>query len=250
MINIHVGVPGVLELISGAFWASNRPATATSSFPISSRVFAETVRPYLIGRRKDQEDVGYLRRRADETISRWIANDFVAVSDPLLLGGANDFLKSGPCFPNAERIASRMEDLLNGCDLRIHLVITNKLDAIWLQPHLPIPQRLHAVRNCDFSWANLVWRLRRGCPSARIVVWDAEQPDLLADHLSKELGAEQQGGVAEALGSNSLRDRANDQVLSKYFLEEDYDRVFSIDQSYDEDLSKISRLSRVTLYSG
>jgi hypothetical protein len=250
MINIHIGVPGVLNGVLEEFWAASQLDSAHSALPVLLDRFVQDVRPYLIGRKRDKDVVSDLRSRAIECVNKWPKDVPIAISDSLLLGGASDLFRAGPCFPNAERIVSRVCDLFNGWDLRLHLAITNQFDSIWFQPHVPIDQRVRAVRFCEFSWANLVWRLRRGCPLGRIVVWDAERPEALGPDLLRELGVRRAFVETGKSGALLAADRVDRLVLLQHFVCDDYARIDLLDQRYDEDLLKIGSFSRVKLYSG
>ena len=248
MINFHLGLPGILTNLSDEIWSANRQRRSVSGAPPTQERYAESVRPFLVSRRMDHASLEKLRLRALMYIDTWPRSEPIVISDPLLMGGASELMKVGPCFAGSSSVIERICDLFEGWDLRFHLVMVSQFDAIWMQPHVPIEQRVKAVRICDFSWSNLVWRMRRSSRGSRIVVWNAERPDRILPLLRTELLGTGHVFDAPATLLQFETGRNDVSAISIHFHPEDFQKIDLLDRSYDEELLKIASLSRVSLY--
>jgi hypothetical protein len=108
------------------------------------------------------------------------ALETVAVSQPNMFGVPADVLRPRKAFPLAEARVGRLSALVGSLDMTYHLVIVSQIDYILKMKRMSEVERLAAIRDAQFSWAEVVFRIRRGAPDRNLVVWDFDKPSVAA----------------------------------------------------------------------
>lgn len=180
MLNFHLGIPGIVQELVQCLADSGPVRTAENILVLPRdeyrRVFLELVNARSGAAASDPEALERVKSFTDAAS----ALDTVAVSQPNFFGIAADVLRPRKAFPLAEARVERLSALIGSLDMTYHLVIVSQIDYILKMKRMSVAERLAAVRDAQFSWAEVVFRIRRGAPDRNLVVWDFDLPSATA----------------------------------------------------------------------
>jgi hypothetical protein len=189
-----------------------------------------------------------LQRDALTAVETMLRNVPAVVSQPNLFGTTAELMRPGKTFPAVERRFARLCEIFGGRVWTAHLVITSPIDAI-LQLEGVAPQRKRqAIRETGLSWSNLVWRLRRVARECDLIVWDFEQPEVIAPVLVESLLQVGRGELDRTIYhriANSFKKPSLD-IFSSCSTDEAL-AIERLDDLYDTELEKIAAIKGVTL---
>jgi hypothetical protein len=180
MLNFHIGIPGIVPELMQCL-AGSGPVRAAENILVLPRdeyrkVFLELVNARSGAAAPDSEAL----ERVKNFTKAASALDTVAVSQPNFFGVPADVLRPRKAFPLAEARVERLSALVGSLDMTYHLVIVSQIDYILKMKRMSETERLVAIRDAQFSWAELVFRIRRGAPDRNLVVWDFDLPSVAA----------------------------------------------------------------------
>lgn len=248
MLNFHLGAPGIAPDLIMSLVACEPVRSAEDLFLVPAAdyqaLFQRVVNAKAGTGPLDPETL----RGITEFIHLASALETVAISQPNFFGFSTDVLRPRKSFPLAESRVGRLSGLMGSCEMTFHLVITSQIDYILRMRRMSAADQLAAIRDARFSWSELVFRLRRGAPERRVVVWDFDRPKAIAlPFVETMLGIEAAGLVQEVLKAISREATPlgsgpvdySDQTLAR--------AVARLDARYEQDLDELEHMEGVTL---
>lgn len=174
--------------------------------------------------------------------------EVLAASQHAMMGHPKVVFKDGAILPHAESRIERLSVLFEATTLDLHLTIMNQFHYL---SRLPLEYHNTSQSQQDDtvpSWFELVLRIRKACPTRRILVWDFMQPERVALPFSmtvlnvdEDLSDHVRKPVSEAI--------AHSKLLSKVFrndhLSDEAGQV--LDAQYETDLQNIEGMENVVL---
>lgn len=248
MISFHLGAPGVFADMPAILADIVASRMATDRHIQTQHIVETRLRPYLNSRSKDPKVLDMLRSAALTAVEMLLQDMSAVVSQPELFGATAELMRPGKTFPKIERRFGRLCEVFEGTPWTAHMVITNQVDVIWQLSGVAPQRKLQAIHETGLSWSNLVWRMRRMARNGDLFVWDFERPDVMAPALVEyllqvsrgELGREVYQRIAKCSvrpGPDLFGHCSSDDVLA----------VERLDELYEIELEKISRIAGVTL---
>jgi hypothetical protein len=248
MLNVHLGAPGIVPnlLVSLAACDPVRSAEDLYFVPATDyqALFQGIVNAKAGTGPPDQETL----RGITEFLHLASAVETVAFSLPTFFGYPTDALRPRKSFPLAESRVGRLSGLMGSSEMTFHLVIASQVDYILRMRRISAADRLDAIRDARFSWSELVFRLRRGAPERRVVVWDFDHPKAIAlPFVETMLGIEADRLVGEVLKAISHEATPlgsgpidySDEILAR--------SVARLDARYEQDLDELENMEGVIL---
>jgi hypothetical protein len=177
MLNIHIGLPGLLTDLLRSVGESTALSSREDLLIVPPKLAKSVLAP-LVSPRKVVDS------EATERLSRFLnpsdVNSCTTISVPNLFGYASDVLRSRRPFPLADGRIASLSKLIEAGEARFHLTLINQIDYILRLPGMSADDQIRAIQHTKFSWAELVHRVRMAAPEIELLVWDFSQPKKVA----------------------------------------------------------------------
>lgn len=188
-------------------------------------------------------------RKAKAALAELSAMQVVTVSQSECLGVPSDCFLRKKALPYASRRVSRLSDLFQNVEMRIHVAITSQFEYLTMVAAQSKKDKLLENISSLPSWAELVERISRSAPDKEIIVWDFERPEKTALAFSLNLLGIARGPVVEkareaVLGSNLLQEPQDKGNWSETI---PADVIEHLDDQYELDLSRLKSMPGVTV---
>lgn len=199
---------------------------------------------------------------SDDVIKRKIMllndlnSDRIIISKASILCQEDKIYTKGVVYGNLDASLANIIDLFSGCEIVIHLCITNMYDFITGVRGLSqrrFDSGLVQKEFVGFSWHRLVSNIRDIAPMVPIEVWDCEnRREASLDFISGVLGVDVKD-VQRKMGQKGL-----DKIFHHVDSEATYSNSLIVpddigtrlDLMYDDDLEKVAGIRGVTLWRG
>lgn len=248
MLNVHLGVPGLAPDLLQSLAVCDRVQSEDGLYFVTSEKFRALFRDSLKAKPGTSAQESKPSALIEDFTHVIRAFDTVAISQHNFFGFPEDALRQRKSFPLAESRLKTFSELLGPSKTTFHITICSQIEYILKIRRLSKADRLEAIRNAQFSWSELMFRIRRGAPDREFVVWDFDHPRATALPFSMWiLGIEiddLKQNVLEAIQSE-FKPRGSDYI--------DYtDRslagaVARLDERYEIDLDEIGSMQGVKL---
>jgi hypothetical protein len=248
MLNVHLGAPGVVPDLLATLAACEPVRSAEDLYFVSSTEYRELFQGLVNARARSGPPDSETLRGIRELVHLASGHETVAISQPNFFGYPTDALRSRKSFPLAEARVGRLSGLVSSCEMTFHLVITSQIDYILKMRRMSAADRLSAIRDAAFSWSELVFRIRRGAPERRVVVWDFDLPKATAiPFVETMLGIEASGITQHVLKAISRELTPAGSGPIDYADASLARAVARLDTMYEQDLDDLERMEGVTL---
>lgn len=238
-IDFHIGLKDILPTYleqANALLAASSPGRL-----IKADVFKTQVKPQLTG-----TGIAAFMDHAQTFLSSFrLPSEHagaVTLSQHAILDLKDAFVPKRDLTDSSIASFSRFSEYFDGCDLHLHLAIVPQNDFG------PIVDSALEVGS-HLSWADLVERLRYTVPSAEVTVWVFEEPSSLPVSFAGSL----LGAAVDSLPwdvSAQLMELAKSQRFARPLsrrLDALDPRSIYLDDLFERDLQRLSKLSGVTL---
>ena len=248
MLNFHLGVPGLFPEFLQSL-AESAPVRAAEHLHIVHPTEYQTLFLEAVNSRAGiwLESAETLKRIA-EFAQKAAALNTVAISQHNFFGRAADALRPRKAFPLAQSRVERLSGFLGTCDMTFHLAIASQVEYILRMRRMSESDRLKAICDAQFSWSELVFRIRRGAPDRHLVVWDFDLPQaVVLPFVEVMLGIrahDMKQQILETILPGTIPIGSGQIDYSNTTLEM---AVARLDERYELDLYDIERMDGVTL---
>lgn len=248
MLNVHLGVPGLATDLLQSLAVCNRVQSEDGLYFVTSEKFRALFRDSLKGKPKTSPQTSKPSTLIEDFTHVIRAFDTVAISQHNFFGFPEDALRQRKSFPLAESRMKTFSELLGPSKTTVHIAICSQIEYILKIRRLSKADRLEAIRHAEFSWSELMFRIRRGAPEREFVVWDFDHPRATALPFAMWiLGIEindLKQNVLEAI-QPELKPRGSD--LIDYTDRSLAGAVARLDERYEMDLDEIGSMQGVKL---
>ncbi len=250
-VNFHIGAPRIASDIVHVAGKTRDLRHASHCRILTSKEFQKHIRPTVNG----TLDVSALVDTDPEEENFWKSVrecEVLAASQHAMMGHPNVVFKAGTILPKAEHRIERLSALFETTSLDLHLTIMNQLAYLSRLPTNYLTQEDTGGLNDTIpSWFELVGRIRRVCPSRRILVWDFMMPETVAlPFVMTVLNVDE--ALADAIRKPVSASIAHNNLISKVFqksiLSEDVSDI--LHSQYEKDLDNIETMENVVLIRG
>lgn len=251
-ISLHVGVCRVaVDVVESVSDDLISVLLESSTRIFSKREFVRSLRTVVNAPRAELMSLANGSQEFQRALQQINGFNHVVISQHAILGTAPELFKYKNTLPRAKKRVENLSEMFADREISIHLAIAPQSDC--LMSVLSDDEHFLAKHDADIrvpSWASLATNIRRGCPEAKITVWDFDKPEeirirFLASMLN--VAPEYVDALTEAhLDMSSCQELKQAKLLHR-IVKLDEALQLRLDSQYEKDLQDISEISDITL---